>query len=182
MSNHCRALARLSVAEPGSDAPGSDGGFTLIELIMVLAVLSGLMLIILPRIPFVDEYAFKSEARRMAGLIRYIDENSTAKKVYFRLWFHPGKPDIEIESSVDGREFKKSADTVFQGVSLNSGVLVGDVVMQGMGKVSDGELGVIFNPGAGAEPFVLHLTSNERAMTIEYNPFSGKVKIKEGYV
>ena len=160
--------------------PGASRGFTLIELIVVMAVLSGLMLIILPRIPFVDEYAFKSEARRMAGLIRYIDENSTAKKIYFRLWLHPGKPEMEVESSEDGREFKASSDPGLQGISLKSGVTLREIVLQGLGRVNQGDVGVIFNPGIGAEPFNMKIGIGERQMNIEYNPYSGKVKIKDG--
>jgi len=57
-----------------------------------------------------------------------------------------------------------------------------DIVIAGLGRIYEGEAAVVFNPAIGAEPFNLHLKGGELTLTLSYNPYSGKVKIIEGYV
>jgi len=170
--------AGTSIKKNGSDTKG----FTLLELIVVIVILGSVLLIVFPRIPYFENFALNSEARRVAGLFRYLDESASAKKTYYRVWFSPEKGSIEVESSADGVEFKKSGDSSLQGLSLKDGTEMVDLVLAGLGKVDHGEVAVVFNPGAGAEPFNLHLKKNGRTITISYNPYSGKVTVADGYV
>ena len=157
-------------------------GFTLFELIIVIVILSTVVLFVFPRIPFFDDFALNSEARRTAGLIRYLDESSSAKKIYYRVWFHQERGSLEVESSVDGFEFKKIGEPSLKGFTLKQGIVMQDIVLQQHGRIKQGDAAVIFSPGAGAEPFNLHLEKNGRILTISYNPFSGKVKVSDGYI
>ncbi len=167
-------------APPVSPRTGNIKGLTLLELIVVMAVLSALLLVIFPKIPYLETFTLNSDARRAAGLFRYLDETATQKKVYYRVWFSPEKGSIDVESSPDGAEFKKAEDA--GGFILKNGVEISDIVLQGLGRINQGEAAVIFNPGAGAEPFSLHLRKSNRTVTISYNPYSGKVKVADGYV
>ena len=156
-------------------------GFTLLELIIVIVILGTVALFAFPRIPFLDDFALNSEARRTAGLIRYLDESASAKKIYYRVWFHLGQGSLEVESSVDGFEFRKMGDPSLKGFTLKGEVVMQDIVLQQRGRINQGDVAVIFSPGAGAEPFNLHLKKNDRILTISYNPFSGKAKVFDGY-
>jgi general secretion pathway protein H len=157
-------------------------GFTLLELIVVIAILGSVLLIVFPRIPYFENFALNSEARRVAGILRYLDESASAKKIYYRAWFSPEKSSIEVEASADGVEFKKSGDESLQGLTFKDGIEIVDLVLAGLGKVDHGDVAVVFNPGAGAEPFNLHMKKNNRIITISYNPYSGKVTVADGYV
>ncbi len=157
-------------------------GFTLLELIVVIVILGSVLLIVFPRIPYFENFALSSEARRVAGLLRYLDESASAKKIYYRVWFSLEKGSIEVESSADGVEFKKSGDESLQGRSFKDAIEMVDLVLAGLGKVDHGDVAVVFNPGAGAEPFNLHMRKNGRTVTISYNPYSGKVTVADGYV
>ncbi len=67
-------------------------------------------------------------------------------------------------------------------MTLSGGTELVDVIVSGIGRVSDGEVAVVFNPSYGAEPFVVHIARGEKTMTLDYNPFSGRVKVIEGHV
>lgn len=156
-------------------------GMTLLELLVVMVLLGSAMLIILPRIPLLESFSLNSDARRIAGFFRYLDESSSSKKIYYRVWFYPEEESIEVESSVDGFEFKGIKDASLKGFRLADGDIQ-DIVVQGLGKIDHGDVAVVFNPGIGAEPFNLHIKKDGLILTISYNSYSGKVKILEGYV
>lgn len=155
-------------------------GFTLIELIAVIAVIGAVILLIFPRLPSVDELLFNSDCRKLSGLIRYLNETSYSKKKFYRLRFTPGHGAVDVEESGDGYAFIRAGDTI-KGLVMED-TAIEDIVLQGVGVVNEGEVAVVFVPGSGAEPFNLHLERRERKMTISYNPYSGKVKVTQGYV
>lgn len=156
-------------------------GLTLLELMVVIVILSSALLIIFPNISILEDFKFKSEVRRIAGLFRYLNESAFSNKIYYRVWFYPEKESFEIESSADGFEFIKEKDKL-AGYTLNQGTDMQDIIVQGLGKINHGDVAVIFNPGIGAEAFSLHLEKNGRIFSISYNPYSGRVKIMDGYV
>ena len=89
---------------------------------------------------------------------------------------------ILVESSLDGVKFRKLNGLPSKGYIFRDGADIEDIVVQGLGTVKTGEVAVVFNPGIGAEPFKLHIRKNKRTITISFNPYSGRVKITEGYV
>lgn len=157
-------------------------GFTLLELLAVIAILATALLLVFPKIHLFEDYTLNAEARRVAGLFRYAQESASARKMYYRLWFYPEKEAIEIESSSDGIEFKKMEESFLKGLTLKSGIDMMDIVLATLGKVNEGRVAVIFSPSGGAEPFNIHLKMGQRLLTIGYNPYSGKVKVLKGYV
>ncbi|MBI5048568.1 MAG: type II secretion system protein [Deltaproteobacteria bacterium] len=160
----------------------SKTGFTLLELLSVIAILGTVLLVVFPKIHFFEDYTLNAEARRVAGLLRYLEESASAKKIYYRVWFYPEKELFKIETSIDGIEFNKSQEPLLRGLSLKKSVEMEDVVISSLGRINEGEAAVVFNPIVGAEPFVIHLKMGQRLLTIGYNPYSGKVKVLKGYV
>ncbi|MBI5232996.1 MAG: type II secretion system protein [Deltaproteobacteria bacterium] len=161
---------------------GRQKGFTLLELIVVIAILSVVALTVFPRLPFSDEFAFDSEARRIAGVVRYLDESAVQKKQYYRLKFYPDRESFVVESSQDGAEFREEKEGFFGADTLKNGIELEDIAVADLDRITEGEAMVIFNPTFGAEPFNVHLKARERELTVTYNPYSGRVSILEGYV
>lgn len=157
-------------------------GITLLELLVVIVILGSVAAIVAPKLSAFEGFMLDSEARKVAGLLRYLDESATTKNVYYRVWFRPDEESFEVESSPDGVEFKGVRDASLKGYKFRAGIDIEDVVVAGLGKVEAGEVSVVFNPGAGAGPFALHLKKNNAGLTIGYNPYSGKVTIKQGYI
>ncbi len=149
---------------------------------VVMVILGSALLIVFPKIPYFESFALDSAARQTSGLFRYLDESASAKKIYYRVDFLPERNSIEVESSVDGSEFKQTGDSSVQGLIFKNGVEMVDLVLSGLGKVNRGDVSVVFNPGTGAEPFALHLQKKGRFVTVSYNPYSGRVKLTDGYV
>lgn len=174
---------RAGISSKRGGAKGwGRSGFTLIELIVVIAILSTVLLIAFPGIKALEGYGFTSDARRMAGLIRRLDDVATTDGLYYRFWFYVEEGSVKVEASRDGEEFTPPEDHEIGGFSLGRTTEIEDVVIAGLGKVSTGEAAVIFNPSAGADPFNLHLRQGDSMLTLSYNPYSGKVKIIQGYV
>lgn len=157
-------------------------GLTLFELLLVITILGTILLIVFPKITLLEDFTFKSDARRIAGLFRYLHESTSTKKIYYRVWVYPERDLLKIESSIDGIEFREEHDTAIKGFTLKGGMDIQDIVISGLGIVDEGEVAIVFNPTVGAEPFNLHLKKNKHTLTLNYNPYSGKVKVIEGYV
>lgn len=160
----------------------NKAGFTLLELLVVISILSAVLFIVFPKIPFLEDYTLNAEARRLAGLFRYLQDSASTKKIYYRIWFHPKKESLDVEYSLDGNEFKKGQEPFLKGFTFKHGIDMQDIVFSSSGKVEQGGAAVVFNPMSGAEPFNIHLKMEKRLLTISYNPYSGKVKILDGYI
>ncbi|MBE9532467.1 MAG: hypothetical protein IME98_06640 [Proteobacteria bacterium] len=160
---------------------------TFIEVVLVVAVLSAILLISFPRIPYISDYALKNDARKLASLFSILDESATTKKTYYKVLIVPGTKNTEanhitVESSKSGREFKAIEDSSLSGVELDERTVIDDIVVAGLGLVDEGEVDLFFNPLYGAEPFSLHISQSESVFTINYNPYSGRVKVVEGRI
>ncbi len=169
-------------AGTSTEGRGGGAGFTLIELVVVIAILASVLLIAFPGMNVLEGYGFRSDARRMAGLFRYLDDTATTEGRYYRVWFYVEDEDFKVETSSDGKKFVLASDPDIRGFRINKATEIEDIVIAGLGRVSSGEAAVIFNPSAGADPFSLHLRRGDSQLTLRYNPYSGKVKIIQGHV
>ena len=173
---------------PNLLSSSSSKGMTLIEIAVVVAVISVMLLIAFPRIPLLSDYTIKNEARKLAGLFRSLDESATIRKTYYKLSVSPGDKGVDanrikVESSKDGIEFKDEEDPLLKGVALNERVIIDDIEVAGLGRIEKGgHLSLFFNPVYGAEPFKVHIRESNTHFTINYNPYSGKVRIIEGRI
>jgi prepilin-type N-terminal cleavage/methylation domain-containing protein len=151
------------------------GGFTLLELAVVLALLGAILLTAIPRLSIFEEAAFRSDARKVAALIRQLDDSSASGKSWYRLKFDIGGSSLETEKSLDGEAFAPPEDLPGT-VNLGRTTGISGLVQNGSAQAA-GPAIVLFEPGAGAEPFSISLEGEGRSCTISYNPYSGKVKI-----
>ncbi|MBI5235577.1 MAG: prepilin-type N-terminal cleavage/methylation domain-containing protein [Deltaproteobacteria bacterium] len=151
-------------------------GFTLIELVIVMAVIGAALALVFPRLDFSGP-RLDSEARRLAMLIRHLDDSANSKKFYYRIWFRLDNERVDVEVSVDGLEYAAPRDDkAFLAQTFRHGTDLEDVTIEGMGKVSRGEAAVVFSPGA-SRAFNVHLNNSGKSLTISYNPYSGRVKV-----
>lgn len=179
------SLSRMSAVKAAkSSARCADlnriDAFTFIEICVVLAIMSVVMLIVLPRLSLFDAMSLDFEARRAAALFRYLDAAASAKKKYYMVRFHSAQKVLEVSSSANGVDFTRTPGDIPGGFALSSGTKLLAVTIEGFGKIDSADAAVVFNPGAGAEAFTLALGKNGRIVIISYNPYSGRVKIMEG--
>lgn len=155
-------------------SPQSARGTTLLELAAVLAILGAVLLIAIPRLSVFEDSSFRSDARRLASLIRQLDDSAAAEKSWYMLNFDIGGNSLEILNSEDGSDYAPTHDAPAF-MRLGRTTFISELVNNG-GAKKTGQASVIFRP-SGAEPFTISLESEGKVCTISYNPFSGKVKI-----
>src|SRR4030042_5495030 len=110
----------------------NDRGFTLLELIVVLFILSVVMAIVLPSFAGFGEGKLKSEAREIASLLRYMNDSAAARKETFSMKFDLDKNMVSWKGP-EGEKMKRFDDLTA-------------VTAQSMGTASNGEEIFFFGP------------------------------------
>jgi|WetSurSiteA1Bulk_404760.scaffolds.fasta_scaffold00652_7 general secretion pathway protein H len=139
-------------------------GFSLIELIVVLFILSLVLAIVLPTFSSFGENRLKAEAREMASILRYMNDNAVSRKETFFLKFDLGKNEVAW-SEPEGHKTRVFDD------------LTG-VEIQSKGLVSTGELTLFFEPLGAPENLIVYMERGDSHMTVTLNHLSGRVKIE----
>lgn len=153
-------------------------GFTLIELIVVLVLISSVLVLALPRFSSDPEAYLVKDSERIAALLTYLSESSITGKSTIRIRFNIDEGFLTAES-LEGDEFAPLKEQKARKIVLSPGVRFLDVSAP-EGKLSRGEAIVIFAPSGVSGPFSVHLEAGG-TRTISFNPFSNSVKISEGY-
>lgn len=146
-------------------------GFTLIELIVVIFIISLTASIVMPSLWGSGERSLKSEAKRIGNTLRYIHDEAISKKQTYAL-----KIDIEnntwaFEGKGESRSFETKNEVMFK-----------DIIVPSHGEISTGEITLIFGPLGPEEPITLHLIRDEAEYTVKFNHLNGRAKVFEGYI
>lgn len=160
-----------------------QAGFTLIEIMVVLVIIGMVMLLVIPRLPSSDQENLKISARTLASTLRYLQESAATSGTSYRLALTPGTESVRIfEIGADGSD-KDPSDPLLQKSPVKEGIIVADVRIPRLGKVSDGQVKVDVGV-AGIRDFVtIHLRSAAgQFWTVMAFPSGGKVKAYEGYL
>jgi len=146
-------------------------GFTLIELIVVLFIISLTTALIMPNLWDTGERALKSEAKRIRNTLRYINDEAAGKKRTYILKIDLSSDSWGFESEKESRSFEMKENIMFK-----------DVILPSIGEVSIGEVIMKFGPMGPEEPIILHLIKDELEYTVTFNHINGRAKIDEGYI
>ncbi|MCC6502913.1 MAG: prepilin-type N-terminal cleavage/methylation domain-containing protein [Deltaproteobacteria bacterium] len=153
---------------------GRTCGFTLIELAVVLALLGAVLLVAIPRLSIFEEAVLRSDARKVASLIRRLDDSAASGKSYYRMTFSIGGRSLEAQKSSDGMVFE-SPEGMPPRVVLSRATGIKGLALSG-GNKAGGTASILFGP-SGAEPFSIELEASGFSCTVSYNPYSGKIRI-----
>ncbi len=166
-----------------SGGDGSQRGFTLIELSVVLLVLAVLLAFVTPRFRNLTEYEIKTSSRRLAGTIRYLFNEAAIRHTHYRVNYDLQKAEYWVTYLDDTREFKEDPAILSSRIKLPGSVHFEDIVTQHAGKVYEGQTFTQFFPNGWAEETIIHLgDGRERHFSLLIMPLTGKVKIYDRYV
>lgn len=168
---------------PEKPWPGaSSSGFTLLEILAVMAIFAGILALVLPRFMDFRVTYLRTDAGRVATLVRYLSESSDTRRLYYRLTFDLDSKTLTVARSVDGKKFISEPEPALKGIRLRGGVKFVDIMVSGVGKVTSGEVAIFFSPAVSKEAFILHMGSGDDVKTLSFNPYSGRVKVEDGYI
>jgi len=142
-----------------------DRGFTLLELIVVIFIISLMAAFVLPSFYGMEEGALKSDARKTASLLQYLNDSSIYTKSTFSLKFDLNDGTL----SWDGPEGRKTE-------RIKS---VAGLKLPSQGEIREGEVTVFFGPLGAGETVEVELRDQGKGMDVTLNPLSGRVKIDE---
>lgn len=162
--------------------PGSRAGFTLLEIVVVLVILSAVVGLVVPRLPSMREAGLRTSARQTAALLRYLDERAVATKQPYRLRIDLDEQRIDVVvRSASGDELPAD-DPYLQRNPLAKGTLISDLTTERLGRVTSGQVAIIYGPAGLTEPLLLHLSLPGGAnYTVQALPVSSTVRVFDGY-
>lgn len=156
-------------------------GFTLIEIMVVVAIIGVLAGILVPRLPDVTASRLKSTARRLAGTITYLYERSAATQLVYRLTLDMESNEFYVSLLNKENQFEETKLDFAKRTRLPDNVRVESADIPAQGVVSAGQAQIHFFPGGFTEQAYVYLkdvSGNE--LTLEVHPLTGRVRILEG--
>jgi len=167
----------------GPHATPHSKGFTLIELTVIIVILGVMLTLIIPRLGELGEANLKRSARHLSGMIRFLKDESQARKAVYRLRFdvQAGQYWAEVMTQTNEKtmEFKR-----FQSEIGSEGSLSGNTTFRDV-KVSShpDDAFIQFTPDGWVESALIHLKdSNDKPFTLIVKPLTGDTELREGYL
>lgn len=149
----------------------ATGGFTLLELLVVIFVVSLFLAISAPSFTGIESNEIRSEAKKIASILRFLNDSAMAKKE--ELYLTVNLQDNSVTYSTEDGE-KRESLKYLRALYLGT-----------RGEINRGEVKVIFTPLGAGEFIRFHLglgiakDKTGDSLVVELNPLSGRVKINE---
>jgi type II secretory pathway pseudopilin PulG len=159
------------------------GGFTLIELTVIIVILGVMLTLIIPRLAELGEANLKRSARHLTGMIRFLKDEAQARKETYRLRFDvtEGRYWVEKMTFLNDKtvEFRR-----FSSEMATEGTLEGQTTFRDIKVASHPDDPYIqFSTNGWVEHAVIHLRNSEGLdFTLVVNPLTGNAELREGYV
>ncbi len=159
------------------------GGFTLLELVVVLALLALAAALVVPRLPSMQESRLRASARQLSAQLRYLDERAVAGKIPYRLRVNLDEQKIDVVRKNAIGEEVLPEDPFLLRSPLQEGIIVRDLRTERLGTISSGTVSISYGPGGLSESLLIHLAiPGGSNITVQALPVSGIVRIAEGYL
>jgi len=139
-------------------------GFTLMELIVVIFIVSLMLMVSFPYFTISEGGKLKSEAALLASVLRYLNDSAVSAKETYGIKIELRQKTVSYKGP-DGEKVERIDD-------------LSSVSLQSRGTVSDGEVIVFFTPTGASESFTIHLRGEDSAIAVSSNSLSGRIGIQ----
>jgi prepilin-type N-terminal cleavage/methylation domain-containing protein len=156
-------------------------GFTLIELIVVISIISMLLVFSLP--VFRDIGLFPDSGGQVGDMVRLINDlkkRAIEQDLDFQMHVDTGTGKIWVTHEAMDNGAKEAAKDDEAGLSKD--ILVSDVEFPGIRKTSPGEFEICFRKQGYSDFALIHIIDDETHMTIKVEPFLSQVQVLDGHV
>lgn len=138
-------------------------GFTLLEIVLVVFIISLFTALALPSFSNLGSRGVKNDAKKLASLLRYLNDSSIYTKKNFQL-------------NIDFREKRVSWNGPDGDKSQELGNITA-VTLLSKGVVREGQVIIFFGPLGLGENIEITLNKDEHEAKVSMNSLSGRVKI-----
>lgn len=157
-------------------------GFTLIELTVVMALISIMLFVTLPRVKsdiFVDQT--KKTSRWLLASVRYLKEASIRDQSDHTLHVDMDNGKIWMSSALKAEEMPEKE--VSGGLTLADSIRIRDVAFAGNRKMTHGVVQIQFYAKGYSDNAMIHVVNDDgRELSYHIPPFLPHMKILEDYV
>lgn len=161
----------------------SNRAFTLLELLIVVIIISLVFFFATPKFQEITESSAESALRRLKAVIEFQHDEAIFKKTNRRIYFdiREGKYWTSYLTLNSDGKLIPIKDEMF---SLPSGITFEDIEIVNKGKFTEGEnvFMELRSSGYSDETFLHLKAGNTKQYTIHLHPFTGKVRVYEGYI
>lgn len=154
-------------------------GFTLLEIVLVVAILGLVVSLALPRLPDMTGARIEKAARKFAMTIELTRTRAVSLRRFYRV-------DMDLDSGGVSVAYFGPEGTYIEDDSIKpyetGDIRILDVVTSIEGKVVEGTGRIHISPRGFTEPSLIHIQDDKgRNLTISPSLASGRVLILEGY-
>ena len=158
-----------------------EKGYTLIEISVVIVLVGVIFLLAIPRVQdTVTNDRMRTAVRNLSGAARDLKAGAVREQVDHYLHLDLDRRvawNTRDDMTAEVRTMRRS-----QARPLPSGVRVADVALADEGKKNQGEVVIRFFSQGYVQPAAIHLTDEERTMTLIFQPFLSTFEVKDSYV
>ena len=159
-------------------------GFTLVELSIVLALISLFTVLSIPLFGSVAENNLNHSARRLAGIVKYLFNETALTATQHRLVFNLDDNLCTVEQLSDLGEWHAPEGRV-KHYRLPSNIAIKDIWVDERGKTTTGTVTITFHTQGWLPQTTIHLRETGRdngaELSIHLLSFTGTAEIEEGY-
>ena len=179
-----------SPTSTSSERRRREGGFTLIEIGLVLLIIATVVALVVPRFRDQSRQELQSQTRKLAATFRFLQEEAILNGRVYRLNFDLDQQryfvteaDFDPDAGFDGG-FTQTSGVLARDVTLPSTVQIADVdTPESGGKLYQGIALATFFPDGFVEPTAVHLQNGQEFYTLYVaNGLTGRAHIAAGYV
>lgn len=156
-------------------------GFTLIELIVVISIISTLLVFSFPL--FRGFHLFSSSSSQVGDIARLIDDlkiRAVQQNVDFLMHMETGSNTIWVTHEGMDDETKEMAKE--KGVKVSSDFSILDVELPGIKQAGVGEYQIRFKKQGYSDFVLIHIIDDKNNFTIKVEPFLSKVQVLDRHI
>lgn len=143
----------------------ANSGFTLLELIVVIFIISMILAVSLPSFTGRGDSSLRSDSKRVASILRYLNDTAITTK-----------DSIEMKVNLNDKTIYYKGPEGEKKEKLES---LSGISLQSKGLVSEGEMIVFFNLSGAPENINIHMKDGKSSTIVALNSSSGRVRITD---
>ena len=160
---------------------GGLAGFTLVELVVVMVLISLFMVFSIPLFSNIGTSSLGTSARRLSGTIKYLFNESAMSGLEYRLVYDLDQGLYRAQILEANGEQVDAPDQGRQ-AALKGDVRFMDLQLPGRGKFTMGQITTRIHPSGWVEETIIHLDDGAGEMlTLRVSPLTGTTEVFDGY-